>query len=51
MKMMMKIMSVEQPAESLAEETEVLEELPQCRFVHHKAHIICFGLEHGPPRW
>jgi hypothetical protein len=35
---MMKIM--EQSVESLARETEVLgDNLPQCRFVHHKSHM------------
>jgi hypothetical protein len=35
------MMSVEQSLErELAGETEVLEEnLPQCRFVHHKSHM------------
>jgi hypothetical protein len=36
----------------LAEETEVLgENLAQRRFVHHKSHLTCPGLEPGPPRW
>jgi hypothetical protein len=35
----------------LAGETEVFgENLPQCRFVHHKPHMLP-GCEPGPPRW
>jgi hypothetical protein len=35
----------------LAGETEVLgENLPQCRFVHHKPNMLP-GREPGPPRW
>jgi hypothetical protein len=31
--------------------TEVLgENMPQCRFVHHKPHMLS-GREPGPPRW
>jgi hypothetical protein len=27
------------------------ENLPQCRFAHHKWHMTSSGLEIGPPRW
>jgi hypothetical protein len=44
-------MMMEKLVERLAGETEVLgENLPQCRFVHHKPHMLP-GREHGPPRW
>jgi hypothetical protein len=36
----MMMMSVEQSVQYLAEETKILgENLPQCRFVHHKSHM------------
>jgi hypothetical protein len=45
------IMMMEKSVEWLARETEVLgENLPQCRFVHHKPHMLPVG-EPGPPRW
>jgi hypothetical protein len=35
----------------IGKETEVLgENLPQCRFVYHKPHMLP-GCEPGPPRW
>jgi hypothetical protein len=45
------IMMMGKLVERLAGETEVLgETLPQCRFVHHKPHMLP-GREPGPPRW
>jgi hypothetical protein len=45
------IMIMEKSVEWLARETEVLgENLPQCRFVHHKPHTLPVR-EPGPPRW
>jgi hypothetical protein len=45
------IIMMEKLVELLAGETEVLgENLPQCRFVHHKPHML-LGCEPGPPRW
>jgi hypothetical protein len=45
------IMIMEKSVEWLAGETEVLgENLPQCRFVHHKSHTQPVR-EPGPPRW
>jgi hypothetical protein len=45
------IMMLEKLVEWLAGETKVLwENLPQCRFVHHKPHMLP-GREPGPPRW
>jgi hypothetical protein len=36
----------------MAKETEKLgENLPQCRFVNHKSHMIGPGNEPGPTRW
>jgi hypothetical protein len=44
-------MMMEKLAERLAGETEVLgENLLQCRFVHHKPHMLP-GFEPGAPRW
>jgi hypothetical protein len=44
-------MMMEKLVEWLVGETEVLgENLPQCRFVHHKPHMLP-GREAGPPRW
>jgi hypothetical protein len=45
------IMVMEKLVEWLAGETEVLgENLPQCRFVHHKPHMLP-EREPGSPRW
>jgi hypothetical protein len=45
------IMMMEKLVEWLAGETEVLgENLPQCRFVPHKPHMLP-RRESGPPRW
>jgi hypothetical protein len=42
---------MEKSVEWLAGETEVLgENLPQCRFVHHKPHMLPVR-EPGPPWW
>jgi hypothetical protein len=44
-------MMMEKLVELLAEETEELREnLSQCRFVHHKPHMLP-RRELGPPRW
>jgi hypothetical protein len=41
MMMMMIMMCVQQSVECLAGETDLLgENLPQCRLVHHKLHMI-----------
>jgi hypothetical protein len=45
------IMIMAKSVEWLAGETEVLgKNLPQCRFVHHKPHMLPVR-EPGPPRW
>jgi hypothetical protein len=46
-------MMMEKLVERLVGETEVLgENLAQCRFVHHKPHMLPGReREHGPPRW
>jgi hypothetical protein len=45
------IMMMEKSVKRLAGETEVLgENLPQCRFVHHRPHMLPVH-EPGPPRW
>jgi hypothetical protein len=45
------IMIMEKSVELLARETEVIgENLPQCRFVHHKPHMLPVR-EPGPPWW
>jgi hypothetical protein len=44
-------MMMEKLAEKIGGKSEVLgENLPQCRFVHHKPHILP-GREPGPPQW
>jgi hypothetical protein len=46
------MMSMEQSVKCLAEDTEVLgENLPLCRFVHHKSHTTWPRLGPGPSRW
>jgi hypothetical protein len=45
------IMTMEKLEEIMAGESEVLgENLSQCRFVHHKPHVLPVR-EPGPPRW
>jgi hypothetical protein len=45
------IMMIEKLVQWLAGETEVVgENLPQCRFVHHKPHMLPVR-EPGPPQW
>jgi hypothetical protein len=45
------IMMIEKLVECLARGTEVLgRNLPQCRFVHHKPHML-LRREPGPQRW
>jgi hypothetical protein len=45
------IMMMEKLVELLSRETEILgENLPHCRFVHHKAHMLP-GREPGPRQW
>jgi hypothetical protein len=48
-------MMMEKLVECLARETEILgENLPQCRFVHHKPHMLPERereREPEPPRW
>jgi hypothetical protein len=44
-------MMMEKVVELLAGETEILgENLPQCRFVHHKSHMLP-GSEPVSPQW
>jgi hypothetical protein len=44
-------MMMDKLVELLTEETDVLgENLPQCRFFHHKP-LKLTGREPGPPRW
>jgi hypothetical protein len=46
-----RVIMMEKLVEWLEGETEVLwENLPQCRYVHHKSHMLP-GREPGPPRW
>jgi hypothetical protein len=44
------VMSVEQSVECLAGETETGENVPHCRFVYLKSHILP-GLEPWPRLW
>jgi hypothetical protein len=47
----LRVIMMEKLMEWLSGETELLvENLPQCRFVHHKPHMLP-GREPGTPRW